>query len=232
MVGADETSAIRLSKSKLAAYEHCPKRLWLQVHRRDQAQFDETTLARFRFGHDVGNRARLLVPGGVLVDTGWDMDAAIARTSELIATSDRRPIFEGTFVHANVLVRVDILQPIDDGWEAIEVKASTGARSYHLADLATQVWVMRGTGLPIGKATIRHLGRRVSWWRPDHSAVTFRDADVTQVIGRYLSERSRIAEAAQHVACTNVEPTRPMGMHCYKPLACEFRAHCSRWLAT
>ncbi|MBX9640097.1 MAG: hypothetical protein K2X97_10305, partial [Mycobacteriaceae bacterium] len=47
----------RLSKSKIAAFEHCPRRLWLQIHRRDLAKFDEATLVRFQCGHYVGELA-------------------------------------------------------------------------------------------------------------------------------------------------------------------------------
>lgn len=222
------TATTRLSKSKIAAFEHCAKRLWLQVHRRGEARFDEATLARFQFGHDVGKRARLLVPNGILIETGMDMTAALERTAELIAKGFEGPIFEATFEYHNVLVRVDILRPVaGGGWEAIEVKASTGVHSYHLADLATQVWVMRGGGLDVTKATIRHLGRRVSWWRPDYGAVTFRDVEVTSDIEQFVSERPLRAAAAAEML-RGGEPERAMGSYCHRPLACEFRDHCFR----
>ena len=77
------TTPVRLSKSKLAAFEHCPKRLWLQVHRRDTAKFDDATLARFQFGHDVGKKARFLVPDGVLVETLNEQPRAPSRPFNL-----------------------------------------------------------------------------------------------------------------------------------------------------
>lgn len=219
-----QATPIRLSKSKIAAFEHCPKRLWLQVHRRSSAQFDDATLARFQFGHDVGKRARFLLPDGVLIDTGFDMAAAISQTNALVENGGA-PIFEATFEHEHVLVRADILQPCGGGWELIEVKASSRVGSHHLADIATQVWVARGNGLNITKATIRHMAKRINWGRPDIGGIQFKDTDVTRDLERFVASRPRLATTAIETL-TGPEPQRKMGLYCYRPLACEFRDHC------
>lgn len=39
-----------LSKSKLIAYRQCPRRLWLELHRRDLREDSPGTEARFRAG--------------------------------------------------------------------------------------------------------------------------------------------------------------------------------------
>jgi CRISPR/Cas system-associated exonuclease Cas4 (RecB family) len=222
------TPRYRLSKSKIAAFEHCPRRLWLQVHRRDQASFNADTLGRFQFGHDVGAKAVHLTPGGVMVDTGLDMQAALARTAELLHKQPARPIFEATFQHQDVLVRVDILEPDGrDGWRAIEVKASTRVKAYQLADIATQVWVMRGCGLVVREAVIRHLKPPFSWHRPDILAVRFADTDVTLQIARYLRTRGAIAHRARS-ALEGPEVRRETGTHCERPFSCEFHRYCKR----
>lgn len=218
----------RLSKSKIAAYEHCPRRLWLQVHRRREARFDADTLARFQFGHDVGARATFLIPNGIMVSAKPDIQAALDRTTELIKQSPARPIFEATFQHQNVLVRVDILEPHPEGgWRAIEVKASVRVKAYQLADIATQVWVMRGCGVRIPQAVIRHLAPPFSWRRPDVAAVGFADADVTRPIERYLRTRAMVARAASR-AIEGVEVRRNTGSHCERPFSCEFRQYCKQ----
>lgn len=216
----------RLSKSKIAAFEHCPKRLWLQVHKRDAAKFDEETLARFRFGHDVGRKAQFALPNGVLVDTGFDMPAAIACTKELMAEPDRRPIFEATFQYQDVLIRADILMP-DGGnsWRLIEVKASSRPKSYQFADVATQLWTMINSGVEVSAAVIRHLARPVQWSRPDIASVTFCDTDVSGSVARQLPGRSAVAAEARRVV-RGPQPERAVGMHCYRPLGCEFREYC------
>jgi CRISPR/Cas system-associated exonuclease Cas4 (RecB family) len=225
MSGAED-KLFRLSKSMIAAYEHCPKRLWLQIHRRDAGKFDKKTLMWFRFGHDVGRKARFALEDGVLVDTGFDMPAAIARTKELIAAPQRRPIFEATFQHEGVLIRADILLPDEGGtWRVVEVKASSRPKAYQYADVATQVWTIANSGVEVSRAVIRHVANPICWRRPDIAAVTFRDADVSAPVRRALRTRAATAVAARQ-AVLGTEPQRPIGMHCYRPFACEFRDHC------
>ena len=216
----------RLSKSKIAAFEHCPKRLWLQIHRRHVGRFDPDTLARFQFGHDVGERARFVLPDGILVDDQPDMQAAVDRTRDLIARGPLQPIFEATFQHEDVLVRVDILEPDGNGaWRAIEVKASSKVRAYQLADIATQVWVMKACGVPISQAILRHLSGPINWRRPDIAAIRFQDADVTRAIRRYIAGRDAVAAAAR-ATIRGPEVARQIGAHCQRPFCCEFEKHC------
>lgn len=222
------TANYRLSKSKIAAFEHCPRRLWLQIHRRGAAQFDVDTLDLFQFGHDVGALAQFALPGGIIVAAEPDMQAALDRTAALIAAGPQQPIFEATFQFEDVLVRVDILQPDGlGGWQAIEVKASTRVKSYQLADLATQVWVMRGCGVDVSTSIIRHIARPFSWHCRNIATVRFEDTNVTLPIRRYVANRARIAAEAR-VAVRGPEIQRDMGSHCESPFVCEFRSHCHR----
>ena len=107
-----------------------------------------------------------------MVDAESDIQAALDKTAELMKRGPIQPIFEATFQHEDVLVRVDILEPDQHGgWQAIEVKASTRVKAYQLADLATQIWVMQGCGVTVSQklrpfeAAIQ-CGTRLSWWKP------------------------------------------------------------------
>jgi CRISPR/Cas system-associated exonuclease Cas4 (RecB family) len=44
----------QLSKSTIAMFEQCPKRLWLSVRRPELAEEDESYEERFATGHAVG----------------------------------------------------------------------------------------------------------------------------------------------------------------------------------
>jgi hypothetical protein len=57
-----------LSKSKITAFEQCPKKLWLATHRPELAEQDDGAEARFAAGNQVGEIACALHPGGVMVD--------------------------------------------------------------------------------------------------------------------------------------------------------------------
>ncbi len=58
----------RLSKSRLLDYLQCPKRLWLQAHRPEAREESAEMHLAFANGHEVGEAARALVPGGVLIE--------------------------------------------------------------------------------------------------------------------------------------------------------------------
>ncbi|MFP5396254.1 MAG: hypothetical protein ACLGHF_08855 [Alphaproteobacteria bacterium] len=43
-----------LSKSRITAFEQCPKKLWLSVHKREVAETQSQSELRFAAGHEVG----------------------------------------------------------------------------------------------------------------------------------------------------------------------------------
>lgn len=98
----------QLSKSRLLSWQQCEKRLWLEVNRRDLAQTSVTTQHWFDVGNQVGRLAQLEYPNGILIDRGADMRAALRDTQTAIAGNPNRPVFEATFAHQDLLVRVDL----------------------------------------------------------------------------------------------------------------------------
>jgi hypothetical protein len=121
------------SKSKLTAFEQCPKRLWLSVHRGELAEQDEGAEARFATGHEVGALACALLPDGVMIEAEPDLAAALASTRALIDAGHDKPIFEATLEHDGVLVRIDVMESDGcGGWHMAEVKSSTKTKDYHL----------------------------------------------------------------------------------------------------
>jgi hypothetical protein len=56
-------------------------------------------------------------------------------------------IFEATFEHDNVLVRVDVLQrQPGNSWRLIEVKSTAGVKDEHLFDVGIQKRVVSACG--------------------------------------------------------------------------------------
>ena len=109
------TRQFGLSKSRITAFEQCPRKLWLAVHRPELAIVDAGSQMRFAAGHETGAVACALHPDGVMVEAEPDLMAAIARTRELLEGRHDQAIFEATFSHDGVLVRVDIMEPDDQG---------------------------------------------------------------------------------------------------------------------
>jgi hypothetical protein len=115
----------------------CSKKLWQTVY--DPEPLEESLPGtRKGMGIEVGIKARLLWPGGVLVDTKYnDYDEAIDWTKALIADPTVPAIFEAALAHHGVPNRVDALERLPDGrWRLNEVKSSTRIKDEHLEELA------------------------------------------------------------------------------------------------
>jgi CRISPR/Cas system-associated exonuclease Cas4 (RecB family) len=223
-----ERSATGLSKSRIAAFEQCPKRLWLQVHRPDLAQHDSGTELRFAAGHEVGEVACALVPDGVMIQADPDLAAALAKTAELLAEETRIPLFEATFVHDGVLVRLDIMEPAEDGtWRVAEVKSSTSRKDCYIADLATQLWVLEENGVAVSSAVIRHLDNQFVLEKEGHFDGLLVDVPTLTDARELVNTRAEVARAARLVLA-GPEPRREPGDHCTSPYACEFLGYCSQ----
>ena len=121
----DRNGSTRLSKSRFLAGLQCLKRLYLEVHQPELAgEIDEGQQTIFDQGHEVGELARSAFPGGVFVESeADDLQEALVRTAALVRDPSTPAIFEATFFHFGVLVRVDILQRRrGNRWRLIEVK--------------------------------------------------------------------------------------------------------------
>lgn len=51
------TGRVGFSKSRITAFEQCPRRLWLMIHNPAAAEHDDCAEARFATGHSVGDIA-------------------------------------------------------------------------------------------------------------------------------------------------------------------------------
>jgi hypothetical protein len=73
-----------ISKSKYVSGLQCHKYLWYLINDPESIPpFDEVTQFRFQQGHDVGNLAKSLFPGGIEIEHGVDIEAELARAREL-----------------------------------------------------------------------------------------------------------------------------------------------------
>jgi hypothetical protein len=201
-----------LSKSRLTLFEQCSRRLWLSVHRPELANVSDAVRSSFADGHHVGALACSLLPDGIMIDDANGLGAALDDTARLLAAGTDRPLFEATFVHEGVLVRVDLMLPTIDGWHVAEVKNTTGVKDYHRGDLATQLWVLGGVGVTVTKASIRHIDRSFVLTRAGDYAGLFADTFLGAELEPVIPTRGSIVEAAREVL-SGEEPVREIGAH-------------------
>lgn len=219
-----------LSKSRITAFEQCPKRLWLSVHRPELGVTDSSSKARLAAGNDVGSVACELHPEGVMVEAEPNLTAALETTANLLEQKHPGPIFEATFQHEGVLIRADIISRDKEGrWQLAEVKSSTGPKEYHIGDLATQVWVMEKAGIQLSGAAVRHLSRAFVLEREGDYTGLFEEAELLEQVRPIAAQRPQVVAEAR-ATLAGQEPVCGPGDHCTVPFTCEFSVYCSSHL--
>lgn len=212
-----------LSKSKIMAHRQCPKRLWLEVCRPDLLD-DSGSEAAFAAGHAVGELARDLHPGGVLIEAE-SLSEALSLTQGALAAKPRKPLYEATFEYEGTLIRADLLLPRPRGYRLVEVKASGSVKPHYLEDVAVQAWVMDKAGIPLKRLELAHVDTQ--WTYPggeDYEGLLTYE-DVTAEVKASLGEvESWVGEARKTL--TGDEPDIPPGPQCSDPYECPFMHYC------
>lgn len=227
----------RLSKSKYLAGLQCHKRVYLDVHHPDWASPpDPSTQAILDMGTEIGERARCRFPGGVLVQESYrQREAALAHTALVLADATVPAIFEGAFLYDGVLVRVDILERVQDdegepaAWRLIEVKSSSRVKDVHLDDLAIQRYVLQGAGLNVASTCLMHVNTQYVYQgdRLDLDSL-FKLQDMTELVAaKGLDIPSRLVPMQKIVLQSELPPVEP-DEHCHTPYECPYWAHCTK----
>lgn len=181
-------------------------------------------------GTEVGVAARLLVPGGVLIEEGPDQHAhAVERTQALIADPNVTAIFEAAFAFDRVLMRADILERMPNGnWRLAEVKSSTRVKPEHLHDIAIQAYVITGSGLTVEEMQLVHVDTSYVRGEGDIDWQSyFEREDVTAEVRDLLpSIPEEVARMHAILALPVAPEIRPSG-HCFSPFPCEFWDRCT-----
>jgi hypothetical protein len=232
-------SSKMLTKSDLAAYRQCPRRLWLEKHAPDKADpGNASTWRRARDGAIVGEKARELLGREVIWPQGGEsvVDKARAAAALLVA-NPTRPGVEIPLVRDNLYARADALVPAAGGFVLQETKASTfplkddgvtskAPKDHHLDDIAIQLWVMAASPLPLARTELNLLDNQ---WRYPGGG-DYRGLFRPLVIGDEI--RDRVAQVPQWLAAAQqvlagAMPALSTGKHCEKPYSCPFFNHCS-----
>ena len=143
-----------LTKSKYLRGLESAAYLWLSVHEPDSLPDpDLQTQDIFDQGHAVGELAKSLFDGLDL--DNMDFMENINETKKAIEQG--KTIFEAGVMVDRLYARVDVLKKLSEGWELIEVKASTKAKPYHHVDLAFQKHVLEKIGLNVVKVSVVHI---------------------------------------------------------------------------
>ncbi len=219
-----------LSKSRVAAGLQCHKRLYFECyHYNERDPIDPAREALFESGREVGRVARGRWPGGVTIEQNhFQHDEAVAATRAAMARPKTPAIYEAAFLHDDIRVRVDDLtRNGHSDWDLVEVKSSGSVKEDHLPDLAVQLMVAEGAGIPIGRAGILYINKQYVWdGGPYDLESLFRFQDLADD-ARSLYPRLREEIAAMREPLWAAEPPDiAVGPHCDAPYPCPFYQRC------
>lgn len=217
---------MNLSKSQYTRALQCFKSLWLYKHRRElQTPPNAAQQARFDAGHEVGELAQQLFPGGVEIEFDSDnFPAMLAKTTQYLKEGVTT-IYEASFSRAHIFAACDILHLGPDGWEIYEVKSSTSVKPYHLEDVAIQWYVLNKAGLQLSKAAIVHVNSDYVRQGDIDIHDLFTVNDVTDVtIERQPGIPDQLASIKDMLS--DGEPDIEIGTQCTNPYDCSFKDYC------
>ena len=216
-----------LSKSRLISAWQCPKRVHLEKHHPELGVITPQVRSLWATGHEIGTVSQQLygTPGSVEIEFDRRVGLMLAKTRRLIDGGADFPIFEATFRHEGVLVRVDVLLPDAGGWRMIEVKASTSVKDYHVLDCAIQDWVLRNSGIDVTGVSLAHVNNRFVYpGNGDYDGLLV-EHDLTDEV-RTLEPTVLELVARARDAVTGPRPDVKVGAHCSSPYDCQFMEFC------
>ena len=219
-----------LSKSRIMGGLQCLKRVYLETYESErQDEIDPGRRAILESGRNVGRMARRRWPGGTVAEEDPRRhDQAVRQTAEALQDPRTRAIYEAAFTHDEIRVRADILaRNGGSAWDLIEVKSSTGYKEEYLSDVAVQLHVIAGSGVPIQSASLLHINNQYVWPGGEYDLERlFSRVDLTgeaRAAGPALL--TRIA-AMRGVLAGAQAPDVPIGPQCRKPYVCPFHGYC------
>ncbi len=219
---------MNLSKSLYTKGTQCQKALWLKKYNKEVLSLpDETALARFETGNEVGDLACKLFPNGVEIAYTKNFDEMINQTKKHIDDGIKY-IYEATFSFNGILVMVDVLEIHEDGEVSIyEVKSSVGVKDIYVHDTSIQYYVLKQLGFSLRSANVVHINS--AYVRGDTLELDelFTIADVTdKVVELQINIPTILKEFETVLEDVSNEPNIDIGSHCKKPYECDAKDYC------
>jgi len=228
MTAMSPSAGHTLSKSTFLRGLQCHKSLYLNRFHKDlRDPVDPSTQAAFDRGHDVGELAQRLFPGGVLARASqpWFIREAVQRTQQLLDGGES-VLYEPAFQYDGVMAYVDILAREGAAWHLYEVKSSTGVKEVYLPDAGIQAYILRGAGLDLAGVSIIHLNNRyVRKGELDLQQLFTVVSVLHEVEAMQGAIADQVAELKGVLGGGQV-PQIDIGPHCTEPYDCDFIGHC------
>ena len=219
-----------LSKTRFLAGLQCHKRLYFECFHPELADtFDAGRQAILDAGTRVGELARDLYHGGFLIaEDHLHHNEAVSSTEEALTDPSTQAIYEAAFLYDNIRIRADILKrAVNDMFDLIEVKSGTSVKPEHIPDVAVQLYVLQGCGIPVGRVCLCHLNKEYVYQGGSYNlSQLFSVEDITDKAQQLQPDVPMLLEEMRLPLWGLEPPDIKPRRQCLKPYQCEFYGHC------
>jgi hypothetical protein len=220
-----------LSKSRFMTGLQCHKALYLSSYHPKLADpVGPAQQAIFDMGTRVGELAREIYPGGILIKENHFQHAqSVQSTVKALQDQSIPAIYEAGFMYDDIRIRADILVRIEDNlFDLIEMKSSTKTKAEHIPDVAVQLYVLNGCGVQIRRACLGHINNQYVYLGGEYDLdklfhvedITIKAKDMLPNIERQLRDMRLMLGQAN-------PPDTRVGRQCSNPYDCAFQGHCN-----
>jgi hypothetical protein len=215
-----------LSKSSYIKGIQCEKQLYLYKYHYDwMDEVSESQQLVFDRGHNVGELAQKLFPGGVkAAEDPRKPGEAIERTTELIE-SGAKVIYEAAFGFDEILVIADIIVWDGKKWNIYEVKSSTKISDTYYRDAAVQYYVISNC-LNVKDISIVYINNQYKRNGELEIEKLFNIESVKKIVSELQELTKSEIKRLKKVLKGKDFPKIGIGPHCSDPYQCSFWGHC------
>lgn len=218
--------SLGLSKSKYCKGVQCPKILWMDIFKPEEAE-DVLSESIMVNGSMVGEYARRYFGEYVLVDFDYDKKVMTEKTRQYMDEGAEN-IAEAAFSIDDLFCAVDILHKDGLGYDIVEVKSSTEVKDVYIDDIAFQYYVLKRCGINVKRVCLMHLDS--SYVRHGELEIQklFTLEDYTDVVkDKYNEVEANIHNIRMYVD-TDTEPERDIDLYCQDPYDCAYYGYCGK----
>ena len=244
---------MNLSKSRYVAFRQCPKLLWMNINKPEEAKEETIPESRINAGIAVGNLAKGYFGTYheatiTKADGSLDIPAMIARTKALMADASVQTICEAAFTENGCYCAVDLLHREKGGWAIYEVKSST-AKDYetdyevidedttqkkkdekpdeiYIQDVSYQQYVLKQCNIHVTGTYLMQLDKHYVLDGELDTKKLFNIYDMAQLVA---SEEPKVIDyisRAKAIIKQTEEPEEDLHNGCNKPYVCPFKEYC------
>lgn len=212
-----------ITKTDFTRGMQCPKMIWMDAHKREKREIPLEVRQRLDGGNAYGDSLMGIFGPYTEVQEYYpgtkypDKVRMAAKTAELIAAGTE-VICEAAFMDSDGnYCAADILRwdSASGGYDLYEIKDAPNITDQFLLDAAFQAYLIRKTGLHLGRVYIIY-----------HGDEPYEMEEVTLTVERYASAVEENFDRLRNVKDQPEEYMCEMGLHCACPYECWYYGYC------